>query len=190
MSLKITVLIVCAVLIYNIYYETNLFKNIKKYQKYYKIGIVLVFGMGILKTLNKSSLSNVETLQQINQFIQGIPLDKQSKDLLTPFFNTPYQQYNAGVIHQQPNVNHPIHSIKRIENQKSKTTKRSVSETKKKYVASLQNWQCKHCKCQLSAWFEVDHRLRLDQGGTNDVSNLEALCRECHGKKTSMENMK
>ena len=98
MSLKITVLIVCAVLIYNIYYETNLFKNIKKYQKYYKIGIVLVFGMGILKTLNKSSLSNVETLQQINQFIQGIPLDKQSKDLLTPFFNTPYQQYNAGVI--------------------------------------------------------------------------------------------
>ena len=49
--------------------------------------------------------------------------------------------------------------------------------------------KCKHCQKQLSAWFEVDHVQRLEYGGSNEVSNLEALCRECHGKKTSMENM-
>jgi hypothetical protein len=42
---------------------------------------------------------------------------------------------------------------------------------------------------QLKAWFEVDHVKRLDQGGSNDISNLVALCRNCHGKKTSMENI-
>lgn len=70
-----------------------------------------------------------------------------------------------------------------------KATKRSVSETKKKYVASLQNWKCGHCQNQLNAWFEVDHKMRLENGGGNDVENLIALCRDCHGKKTAMENM-
>lgn len=67
--------------------------------------------------------------------------------------------------------------------------KRSVSETKKKYVASIQDWKCGECQKQLNAWFEVDHKIRLEYGGGNDVSNLIALCRECHGKKTAMENM-
>ena len=68
-------------------------------------------------------------------------------------------------------------------------TKRSVSETKKKYVASQQDWKCKHCKCKLPAWFEVDHVIRLEYGGSNNVDNLVALCRNCHGKKTAMENL-
>jgi len=70
-----------------------------------------------------------------------------------------------------------------------KATKRSVSETKKKFVASQQNWKCGDCQNQLTAWFEVDHIKRLEYGGGNDVGNLVALCRECHGKKTAMENM-
>ena len=60
---------------------------------------------------------------------------------------------------------------------------------KKKYIASNQNWKCKHCYTQLNAWFEVDHIKKLGHGGTNDVNNLEALCRECHGKKTAFENL-
>ena len=70
-----------------------------------------------------------------------------------------------------------------------KATKRSVSETKKKFVAAQQNWKCGDCQNQLTAWFEVDHKIRLDNGGTNEVSNLVALCRECHGYKTAMENL-
>jgi hypothetical protein len=67
--------------------------------------------------------------------------------------------------------------------------KRSVSETKKKFVASRQNWKCGECKKQLNAWFEVDHKIRLEHGGSNHVDNLVALCRECHGEKTTIENL-
>ena len=67
--------------------------------------------------------------------------------------------------------------------------KKLVQEAKKKYVAGSQGWNCAHCKEQLKPWFEVDHILRLEYGGTNDISNLEALCRECHGKKTSEEHL-
>ena len=71
----------------------------------------------------------------------------------------------------------------------TKATKRSVSETKKKYVAAQQGWKCGNCKKQLPAWFEVDHKIRLEHGGSNHIDNLVALCRDCHGEKTAMENL-
>jgi 5-methylcytosine-specific restriction endonuclease McrA len=70
-----------------------------------------------------------------------------------------------------------------------KATKRSVSETKKKFVAASQNWLCGDCRRQLPAWFEVDHVIALHNGGTNEVGNLVALCRDCHGKKTAMDHL-
>jgi hypothetical protein len=66
------------------------------------------------------------------------------------------------------------------------SSKRSVSETKKKYVAAQQGWKCGDCTRQLPAWFEVDHVIALEHGGSNHVDNLVALCRDCHGKKTAM----
>ena len=80
-------------------------------------------------------------------------------------------------------------SEKRILSSGKTGSKRSVSETKKKFVASKQDWTCGDCKQKLNAWFEVDHIKRLEYGGGNDVDNLVALCRDCHGKKTAMENM-
>ena len=71
---------------------------------------------------------------------------------------------------------------------KGNATKRSVGESKKKFVAASQGWKCKNCQTLLKAWFEVDHVVRLQHGGSNHVDNLVALCRECHGKKTMTEN--
>jgi 5-methylcytosine-specific restriction endonuclease McrA len=77
----------------------------------------------------------------------------------------------------------------RIANSGKNGTKRSVSETKKKYVAAQQDWKCGDCDSQLDHTFEIDHKVRLEYGGGNDVQNLIALCRNCHGKKTASENM-
>lgn len=63
-------------------------------------------------------------------------------------------------------------------------SRRSVSETKKKRVASEQAWRCAGCAQTLSHVFEVDHVTPLFAGGDNSERNLQALCRECHGKKT------
>ena len=93
------------------------------------------------------------------------------------------------------NYNYPIVSMtqqnaeNRIVNSGKKATKRSVSETKKKWVASNQNWKCGNCNKQLNAWFEVDHKISLEHQGTNHVNNLVALCRECHGEKTARERI-
>ena len=66
---------------------------------------------------------------------------------------------------------------------------RSVSETKKKYVASQQGWRCNMCDKMLDATFEVDHKIDLQYGGTNHVNNLHALCVSCHKNKFVMNKI-
>ena len=68
--------------------------------------------------------------------------------------------------------------------------KRNVTGLMKKKVAADQKWACGHCSQTLDESYEVDHKLALFQGGTNELDNLIALCRNCHGKKTMKERLK
>ena len=89
---------------------------------------------------------------------------------------------------QQYNINKMMSSGGTSATTGVKATQRRVSESKKKFVAAQQSWRCGDCKRQLPSWFEVDHRIRLENGGSNAVDNLVALCRDCHGKNTAFEN--
>ena len=73
-------------------------------------------------------------------------------------------------------------------NKKCKIHKRNVTSLTKKMVASNQEWKCGTCGQILDFTYEIDHHIPLFKGGSNDVSNLIALCRNCHGKKTLLEN--
>jgi len=68
-------------------------------------------------------------------------------------------------------------------------TNRSLNQTTKKVVAANQKWNCNVCNNILDASYEVDHINPLYNGGTNDLTNLQALCRNCHGKKTIYDKL-
>ena len=128
-----------------------------------------------------------------------MPIDKSSMDMISPIFDMTKSHIGGNdsfmeEVNQTTNPGFVFNNMmppgeRRMMQSGQKATKRSVSETKKKYVASNQDWRCGDCNERLNAWFEVDHKVRLEYGGGNDVQNLVALCRECHGKKTAMENM-
>lgn len=67
--------------------------------------------------------------------------------------------------------------------------KRNVSGLMKKKVAAGQSWKCGSCTATLDETYEVDHRLALYKGGSNEESNLVALCPHCHRKKTVEERL-
>ena len=48
--------------------------------------------------------------------------------------------------------------------------------------------RCKGGKIRLTAANEVDHILPKAKGGTDDISNLQAINSECHMIKTTEEN--
>lgn len=48
---------------------------------------------------------------------------------------------------------------------------------------------CQICKAagRLTMATEVDHRVPLEDGGSNDDSNLDSVCQPCHAIKTAEE---
>ena len=147
-------------------------KQLKHYKKYIKIVGFLFAAFSMYLFIKKNPSESRSMMGHLNGMIQYMPMDKQSKDMITPFLNT----------HVVPSQE------QRIMKSGNDSTSRSVSGTKKKYVAASQNWKCNGCNGTLDAWYEIDHKIRLADGGSNHITNLVALCRNCHGKKTMIEN--
>ena len=62
---------------------------------------------------------------------------------------------------------------------------RNVSEETKASVIRRDGGKC--ITCSSTVQLEVDHRVALMNGGTNDLSNLATLCDACHLAKTRMD---
>lgn len=68
--------------------------------------------------------------------------------------------------------------------------RRRITAVEKRIVAARQHWRCAHCHDMLAASFEVDHVVPLHLGGEDShETNAEALCRDCHARKTQGEEV-
>lgn len=85
---------------------------------------------------------------------------------------------------KNPNPNNEIFHNKKKNINNKQLIKRNVSPKTKKIVASNQYWKCNICKKLLDFTFEVDHINELRYGGNNEIDNLQALCPNCHRRKT------
>lgn len=193
MRLEIFILGLTAFFIYNAYNDGKYLKMVLAFKKYYKMIFYALLGIGIYALLKKDPSQGRKLLLYANNFVKFMPIDKTSLDVLSPVFDFTSTDESTGFMESLNEVNYTGERDRISTNvspaTKNTATKRSVSETKKKFVASQQNWKCGNCDCQLDHTFEIDHKTRLEYGGGNDVQNLVALCRNCHGKKTASENM-
>ena len=183
MKIGFLIFAVTAFFLADAWHEGKYTKLIKSWKKYYKMGLIAFAGISAYAFLKKHPNNSKDMAIHAAALIKTLPIDKEAGDFLTPLLSGGGKSSDS--LYSSAAKFAP--QEQRILNS-GKTTKRSVSETKKKYVAAQQNWTCKECNCQLPAWFEVDHKVRLDAGGSNHVTNLVALCRDCHGKKTAFEN--
>jgi hypothetical protein len=180
----IVVLAITGFFIADTFYDGKYSKLVKSWKKYYIMAGYAFIGISTLLFLRKNPGQTKDVVHNVNNIVQSMPLNKNSANILAPLsmMANPQSFFNPKICNEEKAKNTIMQSGK-------KGTKRSVSETKKKFVAAQQSWCCNGCKKQLPAWFEVDHKIRLEYGGSNHVDNLEALCRDCHGRKTSMENL-
>ena len=201
------IFIITAALILNTYYDGKYFKIVESVnaRKYIKMATIGFFGLSMYLFIKKNPENSHNIMQHANEFIKYMPISRQSADMLSPFFDMTNQRAfftqggSAGnsangeddggwTTRRQQNSIHKIMTSGKTGGGGTGPTKRSVSESKKKFVAAQQGWKCGDCQRQLPGWFEVDHKIRLEHGGSNAVDNLVALCRDCHGKKTAFEN--
>jgi len=196
MRIELIIIAITAFIIYNIYSDGKYSKWYIVWKKQIQMGIVGLIGVSLYLVVKRNPSQCKSILLHANNVVKYMPIDKSSMGLISPILDmtssaVPFlDTMNHSNNPSYPPSQYPVAGQQQpYDGVQQKATKRSVSETKKKYVASMQDWKCGECSTQLNAWFEVDHKTRLEYGGSNEVSNLVALCRECHGKKTAMENM-
>ena len=201
MRFEIIILVIAGFLIANIYSDGKYLKMALSWKKYYQMGGIAFGALALYWLITKNPQNVKNIIMSSNEYIKYLPIDRNTADMISPIldFTTKGSYYNGGGGREGEGEGEyePSHKIismnntaeQRIQSSGKKSTKRSVSETKKKFVAASQNWKCGKCQRQLPAWFEVDHKIRLEYGGSNHIDNLVALCRDCHGEKTAIENL-
>jgi len=212
MRIEIILFLITAFLVANVYTDGKYYKLLLSWKKYYQMAGIVLGAFVLYWLLKKNPKRANDMIRTSHEYLKYLPIDHTTSSFISPILDfTAKQSYGeavaggaiAGAATSNPILNlfspGPSYAEKRIlesgggyipeQSRQVVKTKRSVSETKKKFVASKQNWKCGDCGEQLSAWFEVDHKIRLEYGGSNHIDNLVALCRECHGKKTTIENL-
>lgn len=191
---EVIVVLVACFLIGDTYYDGNWKKKILPLKKYGTIVAYGVMAIVVVKLLKHNPARSISLLGHVKNMLvpSWIPIDRFTNDLQQelPFdFRTQLGYHppsSPSGFPVYPSSTSPL--LPPIAAPFAKT-KRSVSETKKRYVAQRQGWKCAQCTHLLDHTFEIDHTLRLEMGGSNEVDNLTALCRSCHGWKTAAENM-
>ena len=93
-------------------------------------------------------------------------------------------------------MNHQSAVIQSLEKQKSPSisaphksvVRKKPNAKERKEIAASQENKCVDCKNELTEYYEIDHIIGLQYGGDNSRDNLQALCCECHAKKSILEN--
>ena len=179
MKINFVIFLITAFLIANTYYDGKLTEYVLKGKKYYKMAMFGFVGLSIYLFVNKNPAETKNLVKHASDLIKYMPIDSNTSDMLTPFFDFTNTQDKLSALGQTPQT------IRMMNSGTNNSRARSVSETKKKYVASKQNWRCSKCGEQLTHTFQVDHKVDLQFGGTNHISNLAAMCNNCHAEKTS-----
>jgi len=192
MRFEIVLFLIAAVWVYHIYTDGKVWRLVANYKKYCQMGGVVLGFFVICWMLRTNPRGTQEMILSTNEYIKYLPVDRNVKSIIEPMItNLSAAASSSSSSSSSAALSSPLFSGggPTTPAADSAKTKRSVSESKKKYVASKQGWKCRECQEVLPATFEVDHIKRLQYGGSNEIDNLQALCPNCHREKTMKETM-
>ena len=134
------------------------------------------------KSTNNFKISQIQTE---NALIQSNPNKKlhitfnQTKELCDSF-NIPFTNQSLSSI---------AWDLYKMTNISSTGEERKIfSRQTRKQIIHKQKGRCNMCH-EKKKKFEIDHIIPLNQKGTNELNNLQALCKKCHLMKTEKESM-
>ncbi len=177
------VIAICAVVIGDILTGGALQRKAFTFKRYGQAAMIALVGLGVLVLVNRPGADKMGMMQTASNVVSAMPTSATTSLLQS---GIGFMGGHAATLTPSPTHMGGGRLGGRAGADPGAVTvpKRSVSDARKKVVAAGQGWTCAHCHETLEASYEVDHVIELQDGGTNDVSNLMALCRNCHGRKT------
>jgi hypothetical protein len=181
------IFIITAFLIFDTYHDGKYSSKLLSGKKYYRMALYGFIGVSLYMFLKKHPNESKTLLSNASELVKFLPIDHGAGDLLSPIFD--FTNVNNKLERFTNQAGYAVTpQFKRMVGS-GHTNNRSVSESKKKYIASQQQWKCSYCGEQLDYTYEVDHKIELQDGGSNHITNLAACCRKCHAKKGFMNKL-
>ena len=176
MRIELWIFFITIAILYDTYHNHIYSKKIFSYKKYIKIITIASVALCFYFFVKKHPSNTCDILNNVNNCIKYLPIDKTTSSIITS---------GSSLLMTSPSLKPDVIMTQTNDPDNKITTKRSVSETKKKYVAYSQEWKCNFCGKVLDHTYEIDHKVELRNGGTNETTNLVDLCAGCHRLKTA-----
>ena len=87
MNLQFIVVVVTTFLVINTYNDGKYIELIKSWKKYYIMGGYILIGLSVIYYIKKNPEDGLKLVSSGSGLLQSIPIDKSSKDIITPFLN-------------------------------------------------------------------------------------------------------
>lgn len=197
MRFELFLFLVTAFIVGNVYTDGRWFAWVLSGKKYFQIAAILFGAVVLYWTFRRdprtSRLTASAVARRSAELIKYLPIDTTTTGMIHPILD--FTGRYGDLPRQMFEDADPLHPVVTLDAAaggppraaiSARIHRRSVSETRKKHVAASQQWRCAGhgCAKMLSAYYEIDHVIPLEHGGSNEIDNLVALCRECHAKKT------
>lgn len=192
MRIEFVFLIIVSAICYHIYTDGKWTSQFMTYKKHFQIGGVILASLILYWLFKKDPIRAHKLILSGNEYVKYLPIDPTTSNIITPIIDFTSKWSASSFSNNSINGGgREKASITKMMNSGSNNEKykRSVSESKKKFVAAQQDWCCNNCKEKLKATFEVDHIIPLFKGGNNHIDNLRALCLECHRLHTISDKL-
>ena len=143
MRLEFFIIGITEFFIYNAYNDGKYTKMLLSFKKYYQMIFFSIIGVSVYLLLKRNPSQGRNMLLYANNVVKYMPIDKSAMDMITPIFDFTSKDEDKSFMESFNDIN-PLQfggngsGEKRMLNSGKNGTKRSVSETKKKYVAAQQ----------------------------------------------------
>ena len=136
MKAGLMILGITTFLVVNTYYDGKYTKMLSINQKYFKMAMFAFVGFSMYLLIKKNPKGSKSMLQHANALIRYMPVDRETADLISPIFDFTNAKNSMDSMAQSYTAyNDDTPQQRRMLNSGGNSTKRSVSETKKKYGA-------------------------------------------------------
>lgn len=91
-----------------------------------------------------------------------------------------------------PDRSHAVSLTFSLLNNRGLQKRKAFTAAQRQNFAIVRGWTCGSCHAKelhLTNNWEIDHKVGLAEGGSNDTDNLQLLCSNCHANKTRLETM-
>ena len=141
--------------------------------------------VAIKNTKKKNEVQSVKNeITNKNAIIQGLKNEITNKNAIIRELKTQFKTLettNKQLLRQITEENDTQHVVVKHGRQKIPLKTREL-------IRNKQENKCKQCTHELTPYFHLDHEVAMRFGGNHDIDNLQALCAECHTRKSTLES--